>query len=102
MDVKLIDKEEYSKLKKNLEFVTVISTTPRITYPNQGPNEIFGIYDRKKNLDELCDLAVKKGGHYILEISSANYFSECFTRGLQPVPTYNNIDRVYGMVYKRK
>lgn len=100
--IKLIDKEEYSKLEKDLKFVTVISTKPRIVYPNPGTNWVDGIYDRKKNLDDLCDLAVKKGGHYVLEVSCAKYFNECFIHGIQPVPTYNNIDRVYGLVYKQR
>ena len=102
MDVKLIDKEEYSRLEKDLEFVTVISSKPRLVYPDQGPEGIFGIYDRNKNLGDLCDFAVKKGGHYVLEVSCAKYFNECFKRGIQPVPTYNNIHRVYGIVYKLK
>ena len=100
MDVKIIDKEEYSELEKGLEFVTVISSQPRIVNPVLGIK--WKIYDRQKNLDELCDLCTKKGGHYIVEISNAKYFNECFKRGFQPVPTYNNINRVYGMLYKKK
>ena len=100
MNVKIIDKEEFSKLEKDLEFVMVISSQPRIVNPVHGIK--WEIYDRQKNLDELCDLAAKSGGHYIVEISNAKYFNECFKRGIQPVPLYNNIDRVYGMLYKRK
>ncbi|MDP3989696.1 MAG: hypothetical protein Q8Q01_00650 [archaeon] len=102
MAVEIITKEEYFNLERDLEFVTIISSQPRVVDPTFGTRSIAEIYDREKNFTALCDLAVKEGGHYLLEMSCADYFRECFNREIKPIPTSNNVNRVFGVVYKKK